>query len=195
MKKRIIIASVITILLGILTIINIPKHDNNKEIQECLDNNNYSFKINSGDIKCNRTTTTTNKVETTNTTTTTKTTLKTTKKHTTTRITTKEGTYKLTHYGWDCKGCGGNTASGYNVRNTIYYNDATYGKLRIVAMKNLPLYSIIKIKNYDGQDIYAIVLDRGVGSGVIDLLVENEKKASQLGIRKNIEIDILRSGK
>lgn len=54
--------------------------------------------------------------------------------------------------------------------------DATYAKLRIVAMKNLPLYSIIKIKNYDGRDIFAIVLDRGVGSGVIDLLVENEKQ-------------------
>lgn len=193
MKKRIIIASVIIILLGILTIINIPKHDNNKEIQECLDNNNYSFKINNGDIKCNKTTTTTIKVETTNTTTTTKKVVKTTKKVVKTTI--KKGTYKLTHYGWDCKGCGGNTASGYNVRNTIYYNDATYAKLRIVAMKDLPLYSVIKIKNYDGKDIFAIVLDRGVGSSVIDLLVENEAIASKLGIRKNIEIEILRSGK
>ena len=83
----------------------------------------------------------------------------------------------------------GNTASGYNVKNTIYYNDKTYGKLRIVAMNSsIPLYSVIRIKNYDGYDIYAIVLDRGVGSGVIDLLVENESKASKLGIRKNIEI-------
>ena len=144
------------------------------------------------------TTTTSIKVETTNITTTFKTTKKTTKKviKTTKQITTmKEGTYKLTHYGYDCKGCGGSTASGYNVRNTIYYNDSTYGKLRIVAMKNLPLYSVIKIKNYDGIDIIAIVLDRGVGSGVIDLLVQNESTASKLGIRKNIEIELLRSGR
>ncbi len=143
-------------------------------------------------------TTTSIKVETTNITTTFKTTKKTTKKviKTTKQITTmKEGTYKLTHYGYDCKGCGGNTASGYNVRNTIYYNDSTYGRLRIVAMKNLPLYSVIKIKNYDGIDIIAIVLDRGVGSGVIDLLVQNESTASKLGIRKNIEIELLRSGR
>ena len=143
-------------------------------------------------------TTTSIKVETTNITTTFKTTKKTTKKviKTTKQITTmKEGTYKLTHYGWDCKGCGGDTSSGYNVRNTIYYNDSTYGKLRIVAMKNLPLYSVIKIKNYDGIDIIAIVLDRGVGSGVIDLLVQNESTASKLGIRKNIEIELLRSGR
>lgn len=140
------------------------------------------------------TTTTSIKVETTNITTTFKTTKKVIK--TTKQITTmKEGTYKLTHYGYDCKGCGGNTASGYNVRNTIYYNDPTYGKLRIVAMKNLPLYSVIKIKNYDGIDIIAIVLDRGVGSGVIDLLVQNESTASKLGIRNNIEIELLRSGR
>lgn len=144
------------------------------------------------------TTTQTIQVETTNITTTFTTTKKTTKKviKTTKQITTmKEGTYKLTHYGYDCKGCGGSTASGYNVRNTIYYNDPTYGKLRIVAMKNLPLYSVIKIKNYDGIDIIAIVLDRGVGSGVIDLLVQNESTASKLGIRKNIEIELLRSGR
>ncbi len=176
MKNRIIIASVFVLFLGILAILNFKKTDSTTE--------NVFLS-----------TTTVISTETTNSTITTKTTLKSTKKTTTTRITTKEGTYKLTHYGWDCKGCGGNTASGYNVRNTIYYNDATYGKLRIVAMKDLPLYSVIKIKNYDGRDIFAIVLDRGVGSSVIDLLVENEKKASQLGIRKNIEIEVLRSGK
>ena len=120
---------------------------------------------------------------------------KTTKKVTRVATTQQTNTYKITHYGYDCKGCSGTTASGYNVRNTIYYNDPTYGRLRIVAIKGLPLYSIIKIKNYDGQDILAIVLDRGVGNGVIDLLVENEKVASRLGIRKNIEIEIVRSGK
>ena len=130
------------------------------------------------------------------------------KKETTTKTQTKKtttqtnqkgtpaGTYKITHYGWDC--CkNGVTATGYNVRNTIYYNDSQYGKVRIVAMHgNMPLYSIIKIKKYKlGGDIVAIVIDRGVGRGTIDLLVENEATASKYGIQKGVSIEILRKGK
>lgn len=113
-----------------------------------------------------------------------------------TNVVNTSGTYKITHYGWDC--CkSGVTATGYNVKNTIYYNDSQYGKVRIVAMsKAMPLYSIIKIKNYKfGGDIIAIVIDRGVGNGVIDLLVENEKTASKYGIQKGVSIEILRKGK
>lgn len=181
MKTRIIIASVIVLILSLLVIITLQKSDGKPE---------EPFTTNI----------TTNKVETTETTSTTKTSIKTTKKvvkttqKTTIKTTVKEGTYKLTHYGWNCKGCGGNTASGYNVRNTIYYYDKTYENLRIVAMKDLPLYSVIKIKNYDGRDIFAIVLDRP-RDNIIDLLVESEEKASKLGIRKNIEIEVIRSGK
>jgi site-specific DNA-cytosine methylase len=118
-------------------------------------------------------------------------------KKTTSKVTNTKGSYKLTHYGWDCKGCGGNTSIGYNVKHTIYYNDKQYGKVRICAMSSaMPLYSIIKIKNYKlGGDITCAVIDRGVGSGVIDLLVESEKKSSQLGIQRNVQIEILRKGK
>ena len=105
------------------------------------------------------------------------------------------GSYKLTHYGPDCSGCGGQTAAGYDVSNTIYYNDSQYGQLRVVAMSSsMPLYSVIKIHNYYGSDITAIVLDRGVGSSVIDLLVESESKSSQLGIQY-VNIDVLRYGR
>lgn len=145
--------------------------------------------------------TTTSSTNTTTTTKTTKTTLKTTNK-TTSKTTTKNtnkssGGFKLTHYGYDCKGCGGKTATGYDISKTIYYNDKTYGNLRVVAMcSNYPLYSVIKIKNYKlGGDTLAIVLDRGVGCGVIDLAVKNEKQASQYGIQNNIQIEILRKGK
>lgn len=110
---------------------------------------------------------------------------------------TANGTYKLTHYGHDC--CkSGKTATGYDVRNTIYYNDNEYGNVRIVAMcKNIPLYSIVKIKNYKitGGDVIAIVIDRGVGCSTIDLLVENEAKSSKLGIQRNTIVEILRKGK
>ncbi len=105
--------------------------------------------------------------------------------------------YKLTHYGWDCKGCGGKTATGYNIRKTIWYKDKQYGKVRIVAMcSKMPLYSIIKIKNYKrGGDITAIVLDRGVGCSTIDLAVKNERTSYKYGIQKNVKIEILRKGR
>lgn len=176
MKKRVMAVFIIAGLLTALTIINARTSKSQTREEFITQEVNYT-------TTTQTTLTTSKKVSTTKV------------KKTTQKTTIKEGTYKLTHYGWNCKGCSGSTASGYNVRNTIYYNDSTYEKLRIVAMKDLPLYSVIKIKNYDGRDIYAIVLDRGVGSGVIDLLVENESTASKLGIRKNIEIEILRSGK
>ena len=105
-------------------------------------------------------------------------------------------TYKITHYGPDCSGCSGRTASGYNVSNTIYYNDYEYGQVRIIAIKDLPLYTIVKIHDYKiGGDTLAIVLDRGVGFGVIDLLVSSESEASRLGIQRNAQVEVLRYGK
>lgn len=104
--------------------------------------------------------------------------------------------YKLTHYGWDCKGCGGRTATGYSIKKTYYYNDKQYGKVRIVAMcSKMKLGSIIRIKNYKrGGDIIAIVIDRGVGCSTIDLAVKNERTSYKYGIQKNVKIDILRKG-
>ena len=125
-----------------------------------------------------------------------KTTKKITQKVTVNNTTKKTSGYRLTHYGWDC--CkSGRTATGYDIRKTVYYNDATYGKVRIVAMcSKMPLYSIIKIKDYKlGGDTLAIVLDRGVGCSTIDLAVKNEKTASNYGIQNNVKIEILRKGK
>lgn len=135
----------------------------------------------------------------------------TTKKRTTTKkkvVTTKKAIKKvnnnyrngftafITHYGPNCKGCSGITASGYNVKNTIYYNDKEYGKVRIVATsRNIPLYTIIRISNYKKGSITAIVLDRGVSGNKIDVLVESEKAATKLGIQKNAKVEILRWGK
>lgn len=105
---------------------------------------------------------------------------------------------RIAHYGPDCGGCGGTTAAGYNVRNTIYYNDPTYGQVRIVAMgKTYPLYTIIKIDNYKQGSITAIVLDRGgaITGNKIDLLVSSESQASKLGIQTDAQVQILRWGK
>lgn len=110
----------------------------------------------------------------------------------------------MTGYGHDCSGCTtGKTASGYSIRDTIYYDDPTFGTLRIVAMdKSIPLYSIVRISNINGMDpILAIVLDRGGGisfskSIQIDLVVESEAIAkTTIGKKYNVTCDILRSGK
>ena len=104
----------------------------------------------------------------------------------------------ITHYSPNCYGCSGVTASGYDVKNTIYYNDIEYGQVRVVAMsRDYPLYSIIKIKDYKlGGDIIAIILDRGgaITGTKIDLLVETEDIAIQCGIQRNVQVEILRLG-
>ena len=111
----------------------------------------------------------------------------------------KSYTGTLTGYGPDCRGCSGNTASGYYVGNTITYNDATYGNVRIVAAdRSIPFYSIVRISNIPGMDtITAIVLDTGgaVGFGkatLFDLLFASE--ASAMNKTYNVKFDILRWG-
>ena len=112
-------------------------------------------------------------------------------------------TYKgnITAYGPDCVGCSGVTASGYNVRNNIYYNDKEYGKVRILAAdKSLPFGTIVRIKdlsNYN-EPIMAIVLDRGGAIGFnkkanFDLLYHSEKETNSFGSRQ-ATFEILRRG-
>ena len=106
----------------------------------------------------------------------------------------------FTGYGPDCKGCSGLTASGYNVSKTIYYEDKTYGKVRILAAdKSLPFGTIINIRDIPGSsDILAIVLDRGSAIGFnkkanFDLLYSSEKQSNKQG-KKQANFDILRLG-
>ena len=108
----------------------------------------------------------------------------------------------ITAYGPDCVGCTtGYTASGYYVRNNIYYMDKDYGKVRIVAAdKSLPFGTIVRIKDLDvfKSDVIAIVLDRGSAIGFqrkvyFDLLYENEKKTEFFG-KRYATFEILRKG-
>lgn len=110
----------------------------------------------------------------------------------------------MSGYGPDCYGCTSNrVASGYYVgEGNIYYNDNTYGKIRIVAGdKKYPLGTIVKIgsSNVSSEPIIAIVLDRGGNIGInkkftFDLLFATEKEASKYGVSKNIKFEILRLG-
>ena len=110
-------------------------------------------------------------------------------------------TINLSHYGHDCYGCtSGYTASGYYVGDgRIYYQDPTFGSVRIVAADSkYPLGTIVRI-GYYGSNITAIVLDRGGGIGdgnkfQIDLLTTSNSKAYELGIIQNTSLEVLRLG-
>ena len=109
---------------------------------------------------------------------------------------------KLTAYGPDCPGCSGRVGWGQNVTGgNIYYNDSTYGQLRIVAGdRKYPYGTIVRIKNSRaGHDIMAIVLDRGGSVGIgkatmFDLLFASGSEASSFGTSKNCTFEILRYG-
>ena len=108
----------------------------------------------------------------------------------------------LTGYGPDCVGCSGIVGCFpyQNVTNgNIYYEDSTYGKIRILAAdKNIPCGSIIKISNYDfiEGDFYGIVLDRGsaINGLTMDLLYESESETVKIGRTYEINFKIERWG-
>ena len=105
----------------------------------------------------------------------------------------------ITGYGPDCEGCIGITASGYDVRNTIYYYDEEYGQVRVLAAdRSIPFGTIIKINDLP-NDIISIVLDRGSAIGYgkgsqADLLFASEDESYDFGRKHNIKFEILRLG-
>lgn len=111
----------------------------------------------------------------------------------------------LSGYGPDCIGCTSNkTASGYYVgEGNIYYQDPTYGRVRILAGDSkYPFHTIVRINdsNLSEEPILGIVLDRGSAIGIgkkymFDLLYASEKDASVLGVASNVTFEILRIGK
>lgn len=109
---------------------------------------------------------------------------------------------KLTAYGPDCVGCGGHSACPphQNLQNgNIYYNDTTYGPVRILAAdKSLPCGSIVKVSNINiySEPILAIVMDRGgaIKGNHLDLLFATERNLEGFSTQKNIHFEILRYG-
>lgn len=109
---------------------------------------------------------------------------------------------EMTAYGPDCYGCGGRTASGYDLRNgNISYQDKTFGAVRIVAADTrFPFGTIIRtsgLKIYD-EPFIAIVLDRGgaIKNNKFDLAFDSEKNplVAQIGYSRNIKYEVLRYG-
>ena len=110
-------------------------------------------------------------------------------------------TGELTGYAGDCPLCSGYLACPPRtnvLKEGIYYNDKTYGTVRIVASsRNYPCGTILrfKVKKIQEEPIIAIVLDRGVPGNVIDLLTESEDYAiKHVGRVRNLNFEVLREG-
>jgi len=110
-------------------------------------------------------------------------------------------TGELTGYSGDCPLCSGYLACPPRtnvLKSGIFFDDKTYGKVRIVASsKKYPCGTILKfnVKKIQKEPIIAIVLDRGVGGNVIDLLTENEDYARKhVGRVRNLDFEVLREG-
>jgi len=99
-------------------------------------------------------------------------------------------TYEATAYTARCEGCSGITKTGYDVRDTIYYE----GK-RVIAVDPsvIPLHSAVRITTSDGDSFEAVALD--IGSAIkgnrIDVLYATKDEARKFG-RQAIEVEILR---
>lgn len=98
-----------------------------------------------------------------------------------------------THYSYRCEGCSGITATGIDVKRTIYANG-----LRVIAVdpQVIPLGSIVRVKYADGTTFKAIAGDVGgaIKNRRIDVLVASENEAYRLG-KQTVTVTILKSGK
>ena len=108
---------------------------------------------------------------------------------------------ELTGYAGDCPLCSGYLACPPRtnvLKEGIYYKDKTYGTVRIVASsKKYPCGTILRfnVNKLSSEPIIAIVLDRGVGGNVIDLLTESEDYARKsVGRVRNLNFEVLREG-
>ncbi|RDV27760.1 3D domain-containing protein [Lysinibacillus capsici] len=98
-----------------------------------------------------------------------------------------------THYTSTCNGCSGITATGYDVRQTIYAEG-----LRVIAVdpRVIPLGSIVRIDYPNGTSFKAICADTGgaIKGHKIDVLVSNINEAYSLG-KQTVTVTILKNGK
>ncbi len=108
---------------------------------------------------------------------------------------------KMSGYGPDCKGCSGYLASGKYVGDgSVYYDDSTYGKVRILAGDSIYKFgTIIRVSNSNVGSFLGIVLDRGgsIGFGktyLFDLLYTSESEAMADEVSYNVVFEVLRYG-
>ena len=96
------------------------------------------------------------------------------------------------YYTAKCKGCSGITATGVDVRKTIYYKG-----MRIIAVDPsvIPLYSIVQVTT-PYETFKAIALDKGgaIKGHKVDILVGSKELAYELG-RHTVYVKVIRHGK
>ncbi len=103
----------------------------------------------------------------------------------------------MSGYGSDI---GDYTASEHYIGDSIYYNDSTYGSVRILAGdRDIPFGTVIEVSNSNAGSFIGIVLDTGRNIGFdrlydFDLLFETSKEALNYGVSKNVTFKILRVG-
>ena len=100
--------------------------------------------------------------------------------------------FNASYYTPYCTGCSGITATGYDVRDTIYF-----GGNRVIAVdpKVIPLHSVVKVQT-PYETFTATALDTGgaIKGHKVDILVADTETAINLG-RHTAYITVLRSGK
>lgn len=111
-------------------------------------------------------------------------------------------TGQMTAYQATCKGCTGMVycPPRQDVRNNnIWYNDNTYGKIRILAADpHIPCGTVVKINNvsFTNEEIIGIVLDRGglIKGNIMDFLVGENDDMDVVGRQKNVKYEVVRWG-
>lgn len=97
---------------------------------------------------------------------------------------------EATAYTAFCEGCSGITATGVDVRNTIYHE----GKRIIATDPNvIPLHSIVKVTLGDGSSFEAVAKDTGgaIKGARIDILYEPQEEALSFG-RQSAKVEIIK---
>lgn len=111
-------------------------------------------------------------------------------------------TGQMTAYNPICPGCTGKVycPPRQDVTNgNIYFEDGTYGKIRILAADYaIPCGTIVKVTNvtFANEPIIGIVLDRGgaIKGNIMDFLVTENDDMNVVGRQRNVHYEILRWG-
>lgn len=106
---------------------------------------------------------------------------------------TDKGTsFEASYYTPYCNGCSGKTATGENVRDSIYVNG-----MRVIAVdpRIIPLHSIVMVTT-PHETFKAIALDTGgaIKGRKVDILVKDTSTAYKLG-RHSVHIKVLKEEK
>src|SRR5690625_1569850 len=101
--------------------------------------------------------------------------------------------FEATYYTARCDGCSGITATGYDVRSSIYSPEG----YRIIAVDPnvIPLGSVVRVSYEDETSFDAVASDTGgdIKGRRIDILVASKEEAYRHG-RTNVSVEILAEG-